>query len=133
LLLASEPTGWLDPQDRDRQAAFQKQRRSQEQLAQKLVPKLPQEGNLSEILQREPQAELALAILHQQQKLIWVDPFHYRLTDNAFLLGGESVAPSVSIEAYLSAKSCRWQFLLRAFGFDREAQGTACGHCDRCS
>jgi ATP-dependent DNA helicase RecQ len=132
LLLASEPTGWLDPQDRNRQTAFQKQRRSQEQLAQKLVPKLPQEGNLSEILQQEPQAELALAILHQQKKLVWVDPFHYRLTDHAPFLGGRSVAPPVSMEAYLSTKSCRWQFLLRAFGFDREAQGTPCGHCDRC-
>ncbi len=132
LLLASEPTGWLDPQDRARQTAFQKQRRLQEQLAQKLVPKLPREGSLSDILQREPQAELALAILHQQQKLIWIDPFRYRLIDTASQSGSPLSEPQVSIEAYLSTKSCRWQFLLRAFGFDREAQGTACGHCDRC-
>jgi ATP-dependent DNA helicase RecQ len=132
LLIASEPTGWLDSQDRDRQTAFQKQRRSQEQSAQKLVPKLPQEGNLSEILQQEPQAELALAILHQQQKLVWVDPFHYRLTDAISRPGGGLSEPQISMEAYLATNQCRWQFLLKAFGFEREAQGSACGHCDRC-
>ncbi len=133
LLLASEPTGWLDPQDRDRQTAFQKQTRSQEQLAQKLVPKLPREGNLSEVLQQEPQAELALAILHQQQKLVWIDPFHYRLTDTVSRSGSRLSEPQISIEAYLATHQCRWQFLLRAFGFDREAQGSNCEHCDRCA
>jgi ATP-dependent DNA helicase RecQ len=133
LLLASELTGWLDPQDRDRQTAFQKQARSQEQLAQKLIPKLPREGNLSEVLQQEPQAELALAILHQQQKLVWIDPFHYRLTDTiSRRSGGRLSEPQISIEAYLATHQCRWQFLLGAFGFDREAQGSNCGHCDRC-
>jgi ATP-dependent DNA helicase RecQ len=133
LLLASEPTGWLDPQDRNRQTAFRKHQRSQEQLAQKLVPKLPREGNLSEILQREPQAELALAILHQQKKLVWADPFHYRFMDTASQIGRGLSDPSVSIEAYLATRQCRWQFLLRAFGFEREAQGSNCGQCDRCS
>jgi ATP-dependent DNA helicase RecQ len=132
LLIASEPTGWLDPQDRDRQTAFQKQGRSQEQLAQKLVPKLPREGNLSEILQHEPQAELALAILHQQQKLVWIDPFHYRLTVAEPQVSSGLSDPPVSMEAYLATRQCRWQFLLKAFGFDREAQGSSCGHCDRC-
>jgi ATP-dependent DNA helicase RecQ len=132
LLIASEPTGWLDPQDRDRQAAFHQQARSQKQLAQKLVPKLPHEGNLSDLVQHEPQAELALAILHQQQKLAWIDPFHYRLKDAASQLGSRLLDPPVSIEAYLATRQCRWQFLLKAFGFDREAQGSGCGHCDRC-
>jgi ATP-dependent DNA helicase RecQ len=132
LLLASEPTGWLDPQDRDRQTAFQKQTRSQEQLAQKLIPQLPREGNLSDLLQREPQAELALAILHQQQKLEWIDPFRYRLKDTVLRFSGELSKSSVSMAAYLATRQCRWQFLLKAFGFDREAQGTACGHCDHC-
>jgi ATP-dependent DNA helicase RecQ len=130
LLLASEPTGFLDPTDRQRREGFLKKMRSQSQLAQALAQKLPNEGYLPDILKQEPQAEMALAILHSQGQLIWTDPFHYRLEAKAPLL--KDAEPQSSIEAYLATKDCRWRFLLSAFGFGREAQGLRCGSCDRC-
>jgi ATP-dependent DNA helicase RecQ len=131
LLLASEPTGLLDPTDRQRREGFLKKMRSQSQLAQTLAKQLPKEGYLPDIIKQEPQAEMALAVLHTQGQLVWVDPFHYRLeaTHRTFT---ES-SPQTSIEAYLSERGCRWRFLLGAFGFGREAQGLRCGGCDRCS
>jgi ATP-dependent DNA helicase RecQ len=130
LLLASEPTGLLDPTDRQRRDGFLKKMRSQSQLAQTLAKQLPKEGYLPDLLKQEPQAEMALAILHTQGQLVWVDPFHYRLeaTHRTFI---ES-KPQTDIEAYLSERGCRWRFLLGAFGFGREAQGLRCGGCDRC-
>ncbi len=130
LLLASEPTGLLDPTDRQRRDGFLKTMRSQSQLAQTLAQQLPSGGYLPDILKQEPQAEMALAILHTQGQLVWVDPFHYRLQAKSANFA-ESV-PQTSIEAYLSERGCRWRFLLGAFGFGREAQGLKCGNCDRC-
>lgn len=132
LLLASEPTGWLDPHDRDRQAAFDQKVQAQVQLAQKLIAQIPAQGKLSDLLQQEPQAELALAILHQQQRLVWTDPFHYCLKDAPDPPYKIPSAPQDLMRDYLNTQHCRWQFLLKAFGFDREAQGSTCGHCDRC-
>ncbi len=130
LLLASEPTGLLDPTDRQRREGFLKTMRSQTQLAQTLAQQLPSEGYLPDILKQEPQAELALAILHTQGQLVWVDPFHYRLQPKTAMVS--NAEPQTSIEAYLSVRDCRWRFLLGAFGFGREAQGLVCGKCDRC-
>ena len=130
LLLASEPTGLLDPTDRQRREGFLKTMRSQSQLAQTLAQQLPSEGYLPDILKQEPQAEMALAILHTQGQLVWADPFHYRLQAKSATFS-ES-APQTSIEAYLSEHGCRWRFLLGAFGFGREAQGLRCGRCDQC-
>jgi ATP-dependent DNA helicase RecQ len=130
VLLASEPTGLLDPTDKERREGFLKQLRSQTQLAQRLAQKLPREGYLPDVIKQEPQTELALAILHQQNQLIWVDPFHYRLHQSTQPI--PSSEPQTSIEAYLATKQCRWAFLLGAFGFAREAQGLRCENCDRC-
>jgi ATP-dependent DNA helicase RecQ len=130
LLLASEPTGLLDPTDRQRREGFLKTMRSQSQLAQTLAQQLPSEGYLPDILKQEPQAEMALAVLHSQGQLVWVDPFHYRLQAKSATFAESS--PQTSIEAYLSERGCRWRFLLGAFGFGREAQGVRCGNCDRC-
>jgi ATP-dependent DNA helicase RecQ len=131
LLLASEPTGLLDPTDRQRRDGFLKKMRSQVQLAQTLAQQLPNEGYLPDVLKQEPQAELGLAILHSQGQLVWTDPFHYRLERKVAIVS--DAQPQTSIEAYLSVRDCRWQFLLGAFGFRREAQGLRCGNCDQCS
>jgi ATP-dependent DNA helicase RecQ len=131
LLLASEPTGLLDPTDRQRRDGFLKKMRSQVQLAQTLAQQLPSKGYLPDVLKQEPQAELGLAILHSQGQLVWTDPFHYRLECKAAIVS--DAQPQTSIEAYLSVQDCRWQFLLGAFGFGREVQGLRCGNCDRCS
>jgi ATP-dependent DNA helicase RecQ len=131
LLLASEPTGLLDPTDRQRRDGFLKKMRSQVQLAQTLAQQLPSEGYLPDVLKQESQAELGLAILHSQGQLVWTDPFHYRLERRVAIVS--DAQPQTSIEAYLSVRDCRWRFLLGAFGFGREAQGLRCGNCDRCS
>jgi ATP-dependent DNA helicase RecQ len=120
----------LDPTDRQRRDGFLKKMRSQSQLAETLAKQLPREGYLPDILEQEPQAEMALAILHTQGQLAWVDPFHYRFQSKAAAVS--QAKPQTSIEAYLSERGCRWQFLLDAFGFGREAQGLRCGNCDRC-
>lgn len=133
LLLASEPTGLLDPTDKQRQNGFMEKLRSQTQLAHRLAQTLPQEGNLPDLLQRNPQAELALAVLHQQGQLRWVDPFRYRLIAQPAIRDRQKATdPTTVIAAYFATRRCRWQFLLDAFGFMREAQGLVCGHCDRC-
>ncbi|WP_404788686.1 RecQ family ATP-dependent DNA helicase [Altericista sp. CCNU0014] len=130
LLIASEPTGLLDPTDRQRREGFLRQMRSQAQLAQTLAKQLPKEGYLPDVLKQEPQAELALAILQTQGQLVWIDPFNYRFQPKAAAMS--QAEPQASVEAYLSERGCRWRFLLDAFGFGREAQGLRCGHCDRC-
>ncbi len=130
LLLASESTGLLDPTDRQRRDGFLKQMGTQMQLAQRLAQKLPREGYLPDVLKQEPHAELALAILHQQNQLVWIDPFHYRLKLQS--PAHQNTEPQTSVEAYLKTSECRWQFLLSGFGFGREAQGLRCGNCDRC-
>jgi ATP-dependent DNA helicase RecQ len=104
--------------------------RSQAQLAQTLAQQLPSEGYLPDVLKQEPQAELGLAILHSQGQLTWIDPFRYRLERRVAIRS--DTQPQTSIEAYLSVRDCRWQFLLGAFGFGREAQGLRCGNCDQC-
>jgi ATP-dependent DNA helicase RecQ len=131
LLLASEPTGLLDPTDRQRREGFLKKMRSQSQLAATLAKQLPSEGYLPDILKQEPQAELGLAILHSQGQLTWTDPFRYRLERRVAIAA--NAEPQTSIEAYLSTQGCRWRFLLGAFGFGREAQGLRCRGCDRCN
>jgi ATP-dependent DNA helicase RecQ len=130
MLLASEQTGLLDPTDRQRREGFLKLMSTQAQLAQRLAQKLPREGYLPDVLKQEPQAELALAILHQQHQLLWVDPFHYRLNPQSPTR--QNTEPQTSVEAYLKTHECRWQFLLSGFGFGREAQGLKCGNCDQC-
>ncbi|HEY9825012.1 MAG TPA: helicase-related protein, partial [Stenomitos sp.] len=130
LLIASEATGLLDPTDKQRTAGFMRQMQQQHQLAQRLVRSLPREGKLQDVLQQEPQAELALALLHRQGALVWLDPFCYRLTTQHPLSAPVNAASA--LEDYLATRGCRWHFLLAAFGFGREAQGLRCGHCDRC-
>ena len=42
------------------------------------------------------------------------------------------VNPAQQMYKYLHTKQCRWQFLLTAFGFGKEAGNWRCGHCDNC-
>ncbi|MGB7416445.1 MAG: RecQ family ATP-dependent DNA helicase, partial [Thermosynechococcaceae cyanobacterium] len=79
LLLVSEPTGWLDPQDQNQRRHFTQQCRRQHHLAQRLAPQLPTTGNIADLQQQFPQAEIALSILHSRGQLRWSDPFHYAL------------------------------------------------------
>jgi ATP-dependent DNA helicase RecQ len=131
LTLISEPTGWLDPEDQQRQQYFESQAQQQQQTARQLVSKLPPDGNIDQITKQFKDAAVALALLHRAGRLEWQDPFHYKLSTSTRSI---ALTPSktLSIQPYLKSRTCRWQFLLNAFGFTQEANGFQCGHCDRC-
>ncbi|MFN9173432.1 MAG: RecQ family ATP-dependent DNA helicase, partial [Synechocystis sp.] len=73
LTLISEPTGWLDPGDRQRRQYFLSQQQSTQNQAQRLASQLPRQGNLSNLKQEFPDLELALAWLHRRGQLQWLD------------------------------------------------------------
>jgi ATP-dependent DNA helicase RecQ len=95
---------------------------------------LPQQGNLSQLKQEFPDVELALAWLHRQGSLQWLDPFHYQLS--AVTQTGPELADLnqqfQTMTQYLQTKTCRWQSILRAFGDRSGAAHQACGTCDNC-
>ncbi len=131
LLLASEPTGWIDSSDRQRWQYFEQQLQKQQTIALKLLPKLPCQGNIVDIARQFPQADLACAILQQQRNLIWHNPFEFEITQrqgNSFT----ATRSALNIRHYLKAKGCRWHFLLKAFGTNDRCANWRCGHCDRC-
>jgi ATP-dependent DNA helicase RecQ len=129
LALISEPTGLLDPEDKQRSAFFQTQARSQESRARQLAKHLPKQGSIQSVTQQFKEGAIALSILHSAGQLEWVDPFHYRILAAPPTPAHRSTA---QMTEYLNARGCRWQFLLHAFGFEREAKSMRCGHCDRC-
>lgn len=131
LALASEPTGWLDPSDRQRWQFFKTQTQTQQRTAHQLAHRLPRQGSVTAAIRQFPEAAVALSLLHRSGQLAWLDPFTYQLMPP---LGSSPdltlAAPTRNIETYLKTRDCRWQFLLQAFGF--AASGFACGSCDRC-
>jgi ATP-dependent DNA helicase RecQ len=140
LALVSEPTGWLDPSDRDRQTFFQEQFEKQQHQAQLLAKTLTPQGDLrtpdgSPSPLQDPSTQLALAHLHRRGQLTWLDPFRYQLQPVPQPQPTKlpaSTQPPVTTHQFLYRNHCRWQMLLRAFGFDQEATQFQCGHCDRC-
>ncbi len=132
LTLVSEPTGWLDPEDKQRQEFFQEQMRSQQQTAQQLVKKLPKTGEVNAVTKQFPDGATALALLHSSGQLNWLDPFHYIITSKIKNQPTTQLQAAKQMHQYLTTKQCRWQFLLHAFGFNREAANWRCGHCDNC-
>ncbi len=130
LLLASEPTGWVDGSDRQRWQHFEQQLQLQRSAALKLLPQLPQQGNVDDLRQQYPQVPMALALLQMQGKLVWHDPFEFATTGQ-FEPKAQGESMRSNMRDYLNAKGCRWRFLLRAFGVDLAADW-GCGHCDRC-
>ncbi len=133
LMLVSEPTGWLDPQDRQRRQYFLQQLRSQQQQAQTLIKHIPPQGDIATISRRYPHGDLALSLLHSTGRLQWTDPFHYRLIrpgrESPMALHTNAMT---DLPRFINTRHCRWQFILSAFGFPQEAANFHCGHCDRC-
>lgn len=135
LSLISEPSGLLNPEDKQRQTFFQKQLQRQIRNAKKCVSQLPNQGNLQEITLKN--IDLSLAILHRTGQLKWLNPFIFqkKSTFNPKTLEkllAYHLQESQKINQFWSSKSCRWQYLLQAFGFGTEAKNFRCGHCDRC-
>lgn len=132
LMLVSELTGWLDAEDKQRQRFFEEKVRSQQQTAQQLIKKLPQQGEVNAVTKEFPDGAIALSLLHSSGQLQWIDPFHYTITQKRGNQPPTQLQAAQQMNKYLTTKQCRWQFLLSAFGFDKEAANWRCGHCDNC-
>jgi ATP-dependent DNA helicase RecQ len=135
LTLISEPTGLLDPEDKQRSKFFTDKLTQQYRQAQQLVKQIPLQGNIVQLKEQYPEAEITLGILHSLGLVVWSDPFNYQKYSYSSTL--EHVASSqkcyqTRMQRYLQTKRCRWQYLLQAFGFSQEAQGFTCVTCDNC-
>ncbi|NJR69561.1 MAG: ATP-dependent DNA helicase RecQ [Synechococcales cyanobacterium CRU_2_2] len=132
LALVSEPTGWFDPSDQTRDRFFLEQLSQHEQTAQQLLPKLATTGSIADVARQFPEAATALALLHHQGKIRWVDPFHYTLTPGSktALKAAQASQRFATTRQFAIAHQCRWQTLLQSFGCAPLEQD--CGHCDIC-
>ena len=137
LTFVSEPTGWLYPDDKHRRQFFVDKVRSQYQDAQQLGKKLPVQGEVATVARQYRDGAVALSLLHSAGQLEWQDPFHYRKHPSgesrtlAQLSATQEQVQSQMVQ-YLTTRQCRWQFLLKAFGFTKEAAGFKCDSCDNC-
>lgn len=125
-------SSWLDSEDRQRWQFFATQEQNQIQKAQTLIQKLPQQGNVDQVSREFKGAAIALSLLYSAQQLVWTDPFHYQIQSRRRLAQASSLNSTQSMQNYLKTKDCRWQFILRSFGFEQDALNFTCGHCDRC-
>ncbi|MER3492998.1 MAG: recombinase RecQ [Mastigocladus sp. ERB_26_2] len=132
LTLVSEPTGWLDPEDKQRQKFFEDKMRSQQLEAQQLIKKLPKTGEINAVTRQYPDAAIALSLLHSTRQLNWLDPFHYTIVSGTKNQPVSQLHATKQMNKYLTTKQCRWQFLLNAFGFHQKGENWHCGHCDNC-
>lgn len=132
LTLISEPTGWLDPEDQQRRQFFEEKLRSQQQSAQQLVKKLPVQGEISAVVRQVPDSAIALSLLHSANQLEWQTPFDYVIHQGKRSQFPTQLQAAQQMTQYLTTRQCRWQFLLNAFGFSKEAVNLVCGHCDNC-
>lgn len=132
LTLVSEPIGWLDPEDRQRQQFFQNRVRSLQKKAQHLAQQLPIEGEFKEVSRQFKDGAIALAMLHSSGQLEWQDPFHYKIHASPARQACDQEKAAQQMQQYLTTSECRWKFLLQAFGFSADAATLRCGHCDRC-
>ncbi|MBD2267885.1 ATP-dependent DNA helicase RecQ [Anabaena sp. FACHB-1391] len=131
LTLVSEPTGFLDPGDKQRQKFFEQQLQLQQQRARKLVKKLPPQGEINSVIKEFPNSAVALSLLHSNGQLEWLDPFHYSISSQS-RKPAQTQLQTGKLSEYLTTKQCRWRFLLNAFGFETPTVNWRCGHCDNC-
>lgn len=133
LTLVSEPTGWLDPSDKQRNEFFESQTAVLQQKAQQLIGKIPREGDVREVSQQFKEGAIALSWLHSVGQLIWLDPFHYRLSSQPQSRKSPQQSAAKQMHQFLHSRNCRWVSLLEQFGFRTEAQKLGkCNHCDNC-
>jgi len=133
LTLICEPTGLLYPDDKQRAQFFQDKLRSQFREAQQLAKQLPVKGDVDAVSREFPESAIALSILHSSGQLTWQDPFNYAIDKSPQQTASkQNFTATEEMAKYLKHRQCRWQFLLQAFGFTKEAKSMGCGHCDNC-
>ncbi|MEL6246528.1 MAG: RecQ family ATP-dependent DNA helicase [Cyanobacteria bacterium J06627_15] len=134
LTLVSERTGWLDSSDKQRQQFFAQRQQQQLVKAEQLAKRIPQQGNIQDVIQQHRDAPIALSVLHTVGQLEWKDPFTYVIhrDSHRHAKSGQHTAMK-EMNRFLRSKDCRWQHILTAFGCEAEAAAMGrCGHCDRC-
>lgn len=136
LTLTSEPTGFLNPEDQQQRKFFAQKLERQYQEAQQLANQLPPQGEIANVVKQFSGGDIALSLLNRAGQVQWLDPFHYQTikAQDASLvkLLTENKKKQKEMLDFLMTKACRWQFLLSAFGFQKEAKGFKCGSCDCC-
>ena len=133
LALISEPTGWLDNEDKQRSQFFTNQLYKQSKQAKKVFDLLPSQGNILEITQAIPDSNLALGVLQNLGLITWQDPFNYqKKITNQKIDSNITSSQTKQMQEFLQSKQCRWQYILSAFGFIKEAKKLRCENCDRC-
>jgi ATP-dependent DNA helicase RecQ len=134
LMLISEPTGWLDSDDQQRQQFFKDKEAKQRQLARQIIRQIPAQGDIDTVSRQSHYGAIALSLLHSAGHLEWQDPFHYVITRSQVPQTSPLAKAAQQMSQYLKTRRCRWQFILTAFGFAQDAAdlGAGCGHCDRC-
>ncbi|ELS03572.1 hypothetical protein Xen7305DRAFT_00032960 [Xenococcus sp. PCC 7305] len=135
LALVSEPTGWLNPEDKQRSQFFTRQIEQKARQARQIMQQIPERGNIEEVIAEYPESAIALSILHSLDCLSWKDPFSYQKTSAVVDVNRWQTRQKYwqkQMQQFLQSKQCRWQFLLAAFGFEQESLGFQCGNCDRC-
>ncbi|MBW4630572.1 MAG: ATP-dependent DNA helicase [Iphinoe sp. HA4291-MV1] len=132
MMLISEPTGWLDSQDKQRQRFFEENLQQQQRSAQRVLKKLPKTGEVNAVAREFPDGAIALSLLHSSGQLKWLDPFHYTIVPGAKTQSVTQLHAAKQMNQYLTTKQCRWRFLLSAFGFEEDMKNWRCGHCDNC-
>ncbi len=119
LALASEPTGWLEPSDRQRNRHFLQALAQQQRRCLAIAQQFPQEGDWHSICQQFPkEGALSLALLHRMERLVWRDPFHFRLISQSKSLGRETSCLGNSAQAmqqFLLESSAPWRFINEIF------------------
>jgi ATP-dependent DNA helicase RecQ len=132
LSLVSEPTGWLAPEDKQRWQFFEQKAQQLKTLSLQIAKQIPPEGHIDEVKRKFREGDQALALLHRNGQLRWLDPFTYRLETGRSVQFEKQIPSMTVMKRYLFTKQCRWQVLLEAFGFEKEAKNMHCGACDRC-
>ncbi len=136
LTLVSEATGWFNPEDKQRSQFFRNQLQQQLKQAQQIITHLPPKGEIAAVSKEYPHGAIALSLLHSIGAVSYLDPFHYRKQTTQVSLSRWSKVQQhwqKQMQQFLSAKQCRWQFLLSAFGFTDTSKDFYCGNCDRCN
>lgn len=133
LTLIGEPTGWLNPEDKQRSQYLREHLAKQHRQARQIAQKIPDRAKIDEIAREFPNGELVLGILHSRGLISYLNPFGYQ-KKHPLNLRNLEIEPQLGqpMQQYLRTKQCRWQFLLMAFGFTEKATNWRCGHCDRC-
>lgn len=136
LTLISEPTGFLNPEDKNMREFFWRKIEKEYQKALEIADKIPVTENIDILSRKYANCQLYLAILHSAKQLKWLDPFHYQLVSKIDANAVKNLINrqrnlNLQMTNYLTTKSCRWAFLLSAFGFDSK-DNFECGHCDNC-